>query len=93
MMFVVPLKKAWRRKRHRRAEAAMKFLRAFIARHTKTPPELVKISNKVNEAIWRHGMNSPPRKLRVVVEKKDNFVIVELPGDRGARKEEPNEKS
>jgi len=93
MMFTVPLKKAWRRKKHRRAEAAVKFLRSFIARHTKTPPENVKISNEVNEKIWERSMNNPPRKIKVIVERVGENVRVKLPGDGSARKEESNEKS
>ena len=79
-IYVVPLRLAWRfRHRSRRAEAAMRFLRRFVARHMKTRPEMVKISNEVNEKVWSRSMNNPPSKIKVRVVKDDRgYVYVEL---------------
>jgi len=96
-VYTVPLKKAWRRKKSRRAEAAMRFLRQFIARHMKTEPEKVKIDRKVNEKVWERSMNNPPRRIRVKAEKYDDGTVVvslveEAKSDAGD-KEKPDEKS
>ncbi len=87
-VYTVPLKKAWRRKKNRRAEAAMKFLRAFIARHMKTEEEKVKIDNKVNEAIWARSMNNPPRRIRVKADKYDDGTVVVSLLEEGKKVEE-----
>ena len=94
-VYTVPLKKAWRRKKSRRAEAAMKFLRKFIARHMKTKEENVKIDNKVNEAVWAKSINNPPRRIRVKAEKYDDgTVVVSLfEGEKPKEKEEKTRKS
>ena len=86
-VYTVPLKKAWRRKKSRRAEAAVRFLRSFMARHMKTEEEKVKIDGKVNELIWSRSMNNPPRKIRVVAQKLDDgTVIVSLPEEEKKEK-------
>ncbi len=92
-VYNVPLKKAWRRKKNRRAEAAVRFLRSFMARHMKTEEEKVKIDGKVNELIWSRSMNNPPRKIRVVAQKLDDgTVIVSLP-EEGKKEEKAEEKA
>ena len=92
MVYTVPLKKAWRRKKNRRAEAAMRFLRTFISRHMKTTPEKVKIDAKVNEKIWERSMNNPPRRIRVTAAKADDGTVIVSLFTEGARKEEKVEK-
>ena len=91
-VYTVPLKKAWRRKKNRRAEAAMRFLRAFISRHMKTAPEKVKIDAKVNEKIWERSMNNPPRRIRVTATKADDGTVIVSLFTEGARKEEKAER-
>lgn len=91
-VYTVPLKKAWRRKKNRRAEAAMRFLRTFISRHMKTAPEKVKIDAKINEKIWERSMNNPPRRIRVTAAKADDGTVIVSLFTEGARKEEKAEK-
>ena len=94
-VYTVPLKKAWRRKKSRRAEAAVRFLRKFIARHMKTEEEKVKIDTKVNEKIWERSMRNPPRRIRVKVDKYDDGTVVVslVEGERVASEQEkPHEK-
>ena len=90
-VYTIPLKKAWRRKKNRRAEAAMRFLRAFISRHMKTTPEKVKIDAKVNEKIWERSMNNPPRRIRVTATKADDGTVIVSLFTEGAKKEEKGE--
>ncbi len=79
-VYTVPLRLAWRFKhRSRRAEAASRFLRKFIARHMKVREDMVKIGNDVNEKIWSRSMNNPPSKIKVRATKDDTGVVrVEL---------------
>ena len=97
-VYTVPLKKAWRKHKNRRAEAAVRFLRRFVARHMKVEESEVKIEEEVNKAIWARSMNNPPRKIRVVVQKTDEgkvrvSLFKEEVKEGASAKTEPNEKS
>ncbi len=77
-IYNVPLKLGWLKvPRWRRAEKAVKFLREFAKRHMKG--EEVVIDPEVNKIIWSRGAKNPPRKIRVLMEKKENIVYVKLP--------------
>ncbi len=91
-VYTVPLKKAWRKKKNRRAEAAVKFLRRFVARHMKVEEEKVKIDAKVNEKIWERSMNNPPRRIRVKVDKMDDGTVIVSLLEEVKKTEEEEEK-
>ncbi len=80
-IYIVPLWKAWVRKRGiRRAKKAVNFLRRFMIRHMKSVD--VKISPEVNEYIWRNGIRNPPRRIKVrAVLGNDDVVYVMLAKD------------
>jgi large subunit ribosomal protein L31e len=76
-VYTVPLKKAWAAPRWKRAEKAMRVLREFVERHMK--PMNIIIDPEVNEAIWRRGIQKPPRRIRVRMTKDmDGTVRVTL---------------
>ena len=79
-LYTISFSKIYALGRHReRARKAIKFLRAFSARHMKTVEEKILIGADVNEFIWRNGIQKPPRKLRVKMMKdKDGTVMVSL---------------
>jgi large subunit ribosomal protein L31e len=64
-IMMVPLRDAWKTPRTRRARAAIKVLRKFVARHAKR--KLVLIDKSVNHAIWTRGIQKPPRRIKVKV--------------------------
>ncbi len=64
-IYTVPFGKAYDYIRTKRARRAVKMLRAFLSRHFKVNEEAVRISAGVNDALWRDGMQKPPRKLKV----------------------------
>ena len=88
-IYTVPLAKAWIRPPKKRAPRAMHMIRDFITKHMKLEmrveeeeegemPTLV-LSKKVNEKVWSHGIEKPPRKIRVRAAKdKDGNVKVYL---------------
>ncbi len=55
--------------RKKRAPRAIKHLRDFVKRHARV--EKVIIDQKVNEAIWKRGIQKPPRRIRVKVVKTE----------------------
>ncbi len=76
-MYTIPLAKARRGPRKKRAKKAIRFLREYMTRHFK--PESLIISQEVNEAIWSRGIMKPPRKLKVRATKNiDGLVVVYL---------------
>ncbi len=75
--YIVPLAKAMRKPASRRANAATKLLREFIARHMKNPK--VKIDEKVNNEIRTRGARKPLKKVKVTVSKEiDGTIYVNL---------------
>jgi large subunit ribosomal protein L31e len=76
-IYVIPLAKARRGPRNKRAKKAIRYLREFMERHFK--PESLIISQPVNEKIWSRGIQKPPRKIKVRATKNiDGLVVVYL---------------
>lgn len=71
--------------RTKRASKAMKMLRKFISKHLKSDDII--ISPEVNEAIWKRGIQKPPRKISVRVVKSDDDVVEVYLVDSTYRKE------
>ncbi len=76
-IYVIPLAKARRGPRNKRAKKSIRYLREYMNRHFK--PEALVISQEVNEKIWERGAQKPPRKLKVRATKNiDGLVVVYL---------------
>lgn len=76
-IYTVPLAKARKGPRTRRANKAVRFLREFMEQHFK--PESLVISQEVNEAIWARGIQKPPRKIKIRATKNiEGLVVVYL---------------
>lgn len=65
--YTIPLRRVYWGRRSNRAARAVKLIRAFVARHLHLDLDSVKISNEVNEYVWRRGIEKPPRYVRVRV--------------------------
>jgi large subunit ribosomal protein L31e len=76
-IYTVPLAKARKGPRNKWAKKSVRYLKEFMERHFK--PETLVISQEVNEAIWKRGIQKPPRKLKVRATKNiDGLVVVYL---------------
>jgi large subunit ribosomal protein L31e len=76
-IYTVPLAKARKGPRTKRANKAVRYLREFMEQHFK--PESLVISQEVNEAIWARGIQKPPRKLKIRATKNiEGLVVVYL---------------
>lgn len=64
-IYTIPLTDARKAPRWKRAESAVKKVRAFLAKHLKTDLEEVKIDKTINEKLWKRGSMKPPLKVRV----------------------------
>jgi large subunit ribosomal protein L31e len=88
-IYTIPLRRAWIAPRKKRAPRAVRIVRGFIQRHMKieTVPKgeeeeeegRLVISNEVNEKLWSHGIEKPPRNIRVrAVKDKEGVVTLYL---------------
>jgi large subunit ribosomal protein L31e len=69
---VVPLRKAWNITRFKRSPRAIKIIRNEVIRHLKVKEdEEIWIDQAVNEAIWKNGIENPPRKIRLEITRHD----------------------
>ena len=80
-IYTIPLSKAYMYTRTRRAERAIKLLRAFATRHMKVDEEGVRISEGVNSLVWRDSIQKPPRKIKVRVVREDGNAKIWLLGE------------
>lgn len=77
-VFNIPLREAFVLQRSKRARNASKIVREFLVKHTKT--ENINIGKSINDAIWKSGIQNPPRKVRVHTIKEEDIVYAELLG-------------
>ena len=78
MVFNIPLRNVKGISRRRRANYAVKLVRNFIARHMKVSEDNVWIDNRVNEEIWKRGIEKPPSKITVKAIKFEEEETVEV---------------
>jgi len=71
--YVIPLRKEWlKAPRWRRSKRAVDAVHKYIFRHTKV--ENIKISNWLNQELWKHGGKNPPAKVEVEVKVENRKV-------------------
>ncbi len=76
--YVVPLGVVYEAQPYRRAKKAVAVIREFATRHMKA--RQVSIDAKVNELIWARGIQHPPRRMTLEMERdEDGVVTIRLP--------------
>ena len=73
-IYIIPLAKARRGPRNKRAKKAIRYFKEFMERHFK--PESLIISQEVNEKIWSRGIQKPPRKIKIRATKNIDGLVV-----------------
>ena len=68
-IYVIPLAKAKKESRRRRAPKAVKEVRSFMERHLKTDSFV--IDETVNRKIWERGIEKIPPRIRVKVTEEE----------------------
>ncbi|MFQ6011392.1 MAG: 50S ribosomal protein L31e [Nitrososphaerales archaeon] len=77
-LYTVPLAKAWLSPKKRRTVRAMNMIKEFTKRHMKATD--IKITTGVNESMWGRGIEKPPRRITLLMEKDvEGVVTVSLP--------------
>jgi len=71
-IYVIPLRKVKNVPKMKRSPRAMREVRAFLERHTKT--DTIIIDRSINERVWSRGIQKPPSRVRVKVVKEEYEV-------------------
>ena len=75
-VYMINLGESYEKPRNKRGKRAMKIIREFIARHSKTPLENVRLSNSLNSKVWERGIQKPPRRVKVKAVKAEGKTYV-----------------
>jgi len=94
-IYIVPIIKTKNAPRTKRAKIAIKEIKEFLKRHTKS--ESIKIDKSLNEFIWERGIKNPPSKVRLKIVKVDDVVWAYTPEaeiklEESEKKEKEEEK-
>lgn len=68
-IYVIPLRIIKEVPRKKRSPRAMREVRSFLQKHTKT--ENVFIDRSINERVWKRGIEKPPSRIRIRVVKEE----------------------
>lgn len=92
-VYTINLGKVWLSPDNQRAKRAINMIKEFAEHHMKT--EQIKIDQELSQQVWKRGIRSPPRKIRVKMSKtEDGYVMVSPYEDESAKpKEEKPKKS
>lgn len=70
---------------NQRAKRAINMIREFATRHMKT--EQIKIDQDLSQTVWKRGIRSPPRKIRVKMAKTEEGYVLVSPYEEEKPKE------
>ncbi|HWP78796.1 MAG TPA: 50S ribosomal protein L31e [Candidatus Nitrosotenuis sp.] len=76
-VYTINLGKVWLSPNNQRAKRAINMIREFAAHHMKT--EQIKIDQDLSQTVWKRGIRSPPRKIRVKMAKTDEGYVLVSP--------------
>ena len=85
--YTIPLRREFLKvPKYKQAKKATAAIKQFLSKHMKSAE--IKLSTKVNEEVWKHGMRNPPGKVRVTAVKDEKGVVsADLFGSKAAAKE------
>jgi large subunit ribosomal protein L31e len=83
-VYTINLGKVWLSPNNQRAKRAINMIKEFAEHHMKT--EQIKIDQELSQQVWKRGIRSPPRKIRVKMSKtEDGYVMVSPYEDESAK--------
>jgi large subunit ribosomal protein L31e len=88
-VYTINLGKVWLSPNNRRAKRAINMIREFATHHMKT--EQIKIDQDLSQTIWKNGIRSPPRKIRVKMAKTEEGYVLVSPYDEEKKEETSKE--
>ncbi|MBS7609937.1 50S ribosomal protein L31e [Candidatus Bathyarchaeota archaeon] len=80
--FMISFSDAWKGARWQRTPKALRLLKAFIIRNLKVEPENLRISQDLNELLWKGSIEKPPRRIRVTVIRDEEGIYTLYPAKK-----------
>lgn len=75
-IYTIPLRDAYELPRPNRAKKAVRIVKEFLVRHTKS--ESVRLDPSVSQALWARGIEKPPRRVKVKVTEEEGRLTATL---------------
>lgn len=93
--YIVPLQKVNNAPKPKRARRAIKKIKEFFKKHLHLEESQIKLSGKINEAIWKKSGEKVPKKLalKAVVEKHKASIFLEEEKIEKAKKKEKTKEN
>ena len=89
-VYTINLGKVWLSPNNQRAKRAINMIREFAEHHMKTGQ--IKIDQELSQEVWKRGIRSPPRKIRVKMAKTDDGYVLVSPFEEEKKVEEKSKK-
>ena len=90
-IYTIPLRREFQKvPRWRRSKRAVSAVRKFIEKHMKS--ENVKIEKQLSEKLWERGAKNPIPRVKVITNKEDDEVRVQLFGLKFSEKKVDKDK-
>ncbi|TGC08700.1 50S ribosomal protein L31e [Methanolobus halotolerans] len=74
-IYTIPLRSVKEAPRWKRSTRAVKVIRAYLTRHMKVAPDMIKLDKTLNEKLWERGSEKPPLSIRVRAAKFDDGEV------------------
>lgn len=75
-LYTIPLRDAYEGSRFNRARKAIRIVKEYLARHTKS--DNVRLDPSINQDLWVRGIKKPPRRVKVKVMDEDGKLTATL---------------
>lgn len=90
-VYTINLGKVWLSPNNQRAKRAINMIKEFAEHHMKT--EQIKIDQELSQQVWKRGIRSPPRKIRVRMSKTEDGYVMVSPYEEESVKPKAEEKA
>jgi len=74
-IYIIPIKFPAGMASYRRAGRAIREIRKYLVRHTKTAPDDIHIDQSINHVVWARGGKSVPPRIRVRAMKFEDGIV------------------
>ena len=77
-IYTIPLRDVKDYPTWKRSNKAIMVIREYLSKHMKVDEGKIKVSTELNEAVWQHGIEKPPSKIRVKAVRTEEGVTAEI---------------
>jgi large subunit ribosomal protein L31e len=74
-IYTIPLRDARNFPKWKKSNRAIKLIQEYLSKHMKVSKDNIRIDPELNEAIWIHGIQHPPSKIRVKATRSDDGMV------------------